>query len=128
MIDPDVWRGVKSERVHHVGSTALTSRRLHPGCVSRVAVLDGCRRYGLRGALSVTRDGQWCRDALPQALCPWGRPAMFPTDQGVPCTRKDCTQLRVHEGMRISMDGRGRALDHVFVERLWRTVTSEEVY
>ena len=53
---------------------------------------------------------------------------MFNTDQGAQCTRSDCTGLLKHEGLQISMDGRGRALDNVFVERLWRTVTYEEVY
>jgi putative transposase len=120
-------RGVQVARVHHVWSTAITSIRLHQGFVSRVAVLDWCSRSGLRWALSVTLDGQWCRDALPQALCQGQRPEIFHTDQGVQCTSQDCTQLLAHEGMRIRMDGRGRALDHVCVERLWRTVKYEEV-
>lgn len=62
------------------------------------------------------------------ALSQGARPEIFHTDQGVQCTRSDFTGLLQHEGMQISMDGRGRALDNVLVERLWRTVTYEEVY
>jgi putative transposase len=125
---PYVLRGVKVARVHHVWSTAITSMRLHQGFVSLVAVRDWCSRYGLSWGLSVTLDGQFCRDALTQALCQGKRPEIVNTDQGVQCTRKDFTQLLTHEGIRMSMDGRGRALDNVFVERLWRTVKYEEVY
>ena len=101
---------------------------LHQGFVYLVAVIDWFSRYVLSWALSVTLDGQFCRDALTQALCQGRRPEIFNTDQGVQFTSKDFTQLLAHEGIRISMDGRGRALDHVFVERLWRTVKYEEVY
>ena len=114
--------------MHHVWSTEITSIRLHQGWVSLVAVRDWFSRYVLSWALSVTLDGQFCREALLQALRDGARPAMFNTDQGAQCTRSDCTGLLKHEGLQISMDGRGRALDNVFVERLWRTVKYEEVY
>jgi putative transposase len=108
-IDPYWLRGVKVARVNHVWSTAITSMRFHQGFVSRVAVMDWCRRYVLRWALSVTLDGQFGREALPQALCQGRRPEMFNTDQGGQCTSKDFTPLLAHEGMRISMDGHGWA-------------------
>jgi len=127
-ISPYLLRGVKVTRVNHVWSTDITYIRLHQGCVSLVAVSDWFSRYVLSWALSVTLDGQFCRDALTQALCQGRRPEIFNTDQGVQCTRKDFPQLLAHEGIRISMDGRGRVLDNVFVERLWRTVKYEEVY
>ena len=127
-IYPYLLRGVKVTRVNHVWSTDITSIRLHQGCVYLVAVIDWFSRYVLSWALSVTLDGQFCRDALTQALCQGRRPEIFNTDQGVQFTSKDFTQLLAHEGIRISMDGRGRALDNVFVERLWRTVKYEEVY
>ena len=76
----------------------------------------------------MTLDGQFCREALIQALRHGSQPEIFNTDQGVQCTRSDFTSLLTHAGMQISMDGRGRALDNVFVERLWRTVKYEEVY
>ena len=127
-IYPYLLRGVKVARVHHVWSTDITYIRLHQGFLSLVAVMDWCSRYILSWALSVTLDGQFCREALLQALRHGARPAIFNTDQGVQFTRSDFTGLLKHEGIQMSMDGRGRALDNVFVERLWRTVKYEEVY
>ena len=127
-IYPYLLRGVKVTRVHHVWSTDITSIRLHQGFVYLVAVMDWFRRYVLSWALSVTLDGQFCREALRQALHHGARPEIFNTDHGVQFTSSDFTGLLKHEGIQISMDGRGRALDNVFVERLWRTVKYEEVY
>jgi putative transposase len=106
----------------------ITYIRLHQGFVYLVAVMDWFSRYVLSWALSVTLDGQFCREALTQALRQGSRPEIFNTDQGVQFTSSDFTSLLKHEGIQISMDGRGRALDNVFVERLWRTVKYEEVY
>lgn len=125
---PYLLRGVKIARVHQVWSTDITYIRLHQGFVYLVAVMDWFSRYGLSWSLSVTLDGQFCREALLQALRHGGRPEIFNTDQGGQFTRSDCTGLLKHEGIQISMDGRGRAWDNVFVERLWRTVKYEEVY
>jgi putative transposase len=127
-IYPYLLRGVKVTRVNHVWSTDITYIRLPQGFVYLVAVMDWCSRYVLSWALSVTLDGQFCREALRQALYHGARPEIFNTDQGVQFTSNDFTGLLKHEGIQISMDGRGRALDNVFVERLWRTVKYEEVY
>jgi putative transposase len=127
-IYPYLLRGVKVTRVNHVWSTDITYIRLHQGFVYLVAVIDWFSRYVLSWALSVTLDGQFCREALTQALHHGGRPDIFNTDQGVQFTSSDFTSLLTHAGIQISMDGRGRALDNVFVERLWRTVKYEEVY
>jgi putative transposase len=128
VIYPYVLRGVKVARIKHVWSTDITYIRLPQGFVYRVAVLDWCSRYVLSWALSVTLDGPLCREALTQALRHGSRPEIFNTDQGVQFTSSDFTSLRKHEGIQISRDGRGRALDNVFVARLWRTVKYEEVY
>ena len=127
-IYPYLLRGVKIARVNHVWSTDITYIRLHQGFLYLVAVMDWFSRYVLSWALSVTLDGQFCREALLQALRHGARPELFNTDQGVQFTSSDFTGLLKHEGIQISMDGRGRALDNVFVERLWRTVKYEEVY
>ena len=127
-IYPYLLRGVQIARVNHVWSSDITSIRLQQGFVSLVAVLDWFSRYVLSWALSVTLDGQFCREALLQALRHGARPEIFNTDQGVQFTSSDFTELLKHEGIQISMDGRGRALDNVFVERLWRSVKYEEVY
>ena len=128
MVYPYLLRGVKIARVNHVWSTDITYIRLHQGFVYLVAVLDWFSRYVLSWALSVTLDGQFCREALLQALRLGKRPEIFNTDQGVQFTSSDFTGLLKHEGIQMSMDGRGRALDNVFVERLWRSVKYEEVY
>jgi putative transposase len=127
-IYPYLLRGVQVARVNHVWSTDITYIRLHQGFVYLVAVMDWFSRYVLSWALSVTLDGQFCREALTQALRHGCRPEIFNTDQGVQFTSGDFTSLLTHAGIQISMDGRGRALDNVFVERLWRTVKYEEVY
>jgi putative transposase len=127
-IYPYLLRGVKIARVNHVWSTDITYIRLHQGFVYLVAVMDWFSRYVLSWALSVTLDGQFCCEALLHALRHGKRPEIFNTDQGVQFTSSAFTGLLKHEGIQISMDGRGRALDNVFVERLWRTVKYEEVY
>ncbi len=126
-IYPYLLRGVTVERVNQVWSTDITYIRLHQGFVYLVAVMDWFSRYVLSWALSVTLEGQFCCEALEEALRR-GHPEIFNTDQGPQFTSKNFTGLLEKGGIRISMDGRGRALDNVFVERLWRTVKYEEVY
>lgn len=122
------WRrGVPITRVKHVWSTDLTYIRLQGGFISLVAVRDWVSRSVLSWAVSITMDVGFCLEALEHALAV-ARPDLFNTDQGAQCTRLAFTGRLAAAGIRISMDGRGRALDHVFVERLWRTVKHEEVY
>jgi putative transposase len=125
-IYPSLLRGVQIERVNHVWSTDITYIRLQQGFISLVAVIDWFSRYGLSWALSITLDGAFCLEALEHALR-GGRPELFNTDQGAQCTSRAFTERLSRGGIQISMDGRGRALDNVFVERLWRTVKYEEV-
>lgn len=127
-IYPYWLRGGKVARVNQVWSPDITYIRLHQGFVYLVAVMDWFSRYVLSWALSITLEGQFCREALVQAFHHGAPPESFNTDQGVQFTSSDFTGLLKHEGIQISMDGRGRALDTVFVERLWRTVKYEEVY
>jgi putative transposase len=126
-IYPYLLRGVQIERVNHVWSTDITYIRLQQGFVYLVAVLDWFSRYVLSWALSITLDGAFCLEALETALR-GGRPEIFNTDQGAQFTSQAFTERLRQGGVQISMDGRGRALDNVFVERLWRTVKYEEVY
>ena len=92
-----------------------------------VAIMDWHSRYVLAWQLSNTLDGLFCLDVLDLALAQ-GKPDIFNTDQGVQFTAQAFTSRLEAAGIRISMDGRGRALDNVFVERLWRTVKYEHVY
>jgi putative transposase len=120
-------RGVPIERVNQVWSTDITYIRLNRGFVYLVAVLDWYSRYVLSWALSNTLEVGFCLAALDAALA-HGQPEIFNTDQGAQFTSPAFTGRLAAVGVTISMDGRGRALDNVFVERLWRSVKYEEVY
>src|SRR2546429_717744 len=124
---PYVLRGVAITRVNQVWSTDITDIRLHSGFLYLVAVMDWFSRYVLSWAVSITMDVRFCLEALEQAL-KLARPEIFNSDQGAQCTSLDFPGRLAAAGIHISMDGRGRALDNVFVERLWRTVKYEEVY
>jgi putative transposase len=126
-IYPYLLRGVTVSRVNQVWSADITYIRLQSGFVYLVAVMDWFSRFVLSWAMSITMDVAFCVEALDRALVR-GRPEIFNTDQGAQFTSRAFT-ARLKEGeVQISMDGRGRALDNVFVERLWRTVKYEEVY
>lgn len=127
-IYPYLLRNVVIERNDQVWSTDITYIRLAKGYVYLVAVLDWYSRYVLSWELSVTMDVGFCLEALERALRSGTHPEIFNTDQGAQFTSREFTGRLQTEGIRISMDGRGRALDNVFVERLWRSVKYEEVY
>jgi putative transposase len=126
-IYPYLLRDVPITRVNQVWSTDITYVRLRQGFVYLVAVIDWFSRYVLAWELSVTVDGQFCLDALKTALHQ-RTPEVFNTDQGAQFTATVFTDRLKAAGTQISMDGRGRALDNVFVERLWRSVKYEEIY
>ena len=124
---PYLLRGVWVTRVNQVWSTDITYIRLHSGFVYLVAVMDGYSRYVLSWALSITMEVGFCLEALNDALSR-AQPEVFNSDQGAQFTSMDFTGRLESAGIRISMDGRGRAMDNIFIERLWRTVKYEEVY
>jgi putative transposase len=124
---PYLLRGVPITRVNQVWSTDITYIRLQAGFLYLVAVMDWFSRYVLSWAVSITMDVGFCLEALDHAL-EVARPEIFNSDQGAQFTSLDFTERLTSAGVQISMDGRGRALDNVFVERLWRTVKYEEVY
>ena len=126
-IYPYLLRGVAIERPDQVWSTDITYIRLRRGFAYLVAVLDWYSRCVLSWELSATLETRFCLAALERALGE-GVPEIFNTDQGAQFTSADFTGRLRAAGIAISMDGRGRALDNVFVERLWRTVKYEEVY
>jgi len=120
-------RGVKIERVDQVWSCDITYLPMPHGFVYLFAVIDWHSRYVLAWKLSNTLDLTFCLEGLEEALSR-GRPGIFNTDQGVQFTSREFTSRLQSAGVTISMDGRGRALDNIFVERLWRTVKYEDVY
>jgi putative transposase len=120
-------RGVKVEQVNQVWSADITYIPLAQGWMYLVAILDWFSRYVLAWEVSITLEIDFCLSALDRAL-QHGRPAIFNTDQGAQFTSNAFTDRLATAQIAISMDGRGRALDNIFVERLWRTVKYEEVY
>ena len=124
---PYLLRGVPITHADQVWSSDITYIRLTQGWVYLVAILDWYSRYVVAWELSNTLDSAFCLAALERALAR-ARPTIFNTDQGSQFTSLEFTGRLQDAAVRISMDGRGRALDNVFVERLWRTVKYEEVY
>ena len=124
---PYLLRGIKIERINQVWSTDITYLRMRNGFLYLTAVIDWYSRYVLAWKLSNSLDGIFCREVLVAAL-KQGKPDTFNTDQGAQYTSIEFTGILIEAGIKISMDGRGRAIDNVWVERLWRTVKQEEVY
>lgn len=124
---PYLLRGRTISCVNDVWSTDITYVRMQHGFLYLVAVLDWYSRYVLAWELSNTLDTSFCLVALETALR-LGQPAIFNTDQGAQFTSAAYTGRLEQAGIQISWDGRGRALDNIFVERLWRSVKWEEVY
>jgi putative transposase len=124
---PYLLRGVSIERCNQVWSCDITYIRLQRGFIYLMAVIDWYSRYVLSWEISVTMDTSFCLDGLDRAMSR-ARPEIFNTDQGVQFTSNEFTSRLKAADIRISWDGRGRALDNIFVERLWRSVKYEEVY
>jgi putative transposase len=127
-IYPYLLRGVAIERPNQVWSTDITYIRMARGFVYLTAILDWFSRYVLSWRLSVTLENDFCLEALDEALRRHGQPDIFNSDQGSQFTSDAFTGRLLDHEVRISMDGRGRAFDNIFIERLWRTVKYEEVY
>jgi putative transposase len=126
-IYPYLLRGVRIQKPDQVWSTDITYVPLARGFMYLAAVIDWFSRYVLAWRLSNTLDGSFCLEMLDEALGR-GRPEVFNTDQGVQFTAQAWTGRLESAGVAVSMDGRGRCLDNVFVERLWRSVKYEDIY
>ena len=118
---------MRIERPDQVWSAEITSVPMASGFMYLAATIDWFSRYVVAWRLSNTLDGSFCTEMLDEALS-LGRPEVFNTDQGVQFTAEAFTGRLLSAGVAVSMDGRGRALDNVFVERLWRTVKYEDIY
>ena len=126
-IYPYLLRGTTVERVNQVWSTDITYIRMAQGFLYLVAVMDWFSRFVLSWSLSLTMEVEFCVEALKRALRR-GRPDIFNSDQGSQFTSEKFTGELAERQIAISMDGRGRCLDNIFVERLWRSLKYEEVY
>lgn len=127
-IYPYLLRGLTIDRPNQVWCTDITYIPMARGFLYLVAVMDWHSRKVLAWRLSNTMDVDFCVDALEEAVAKYGRPEIFNTDQGSQFTSEAFTDVLKREHIRISMDGRGRWMDNVFIERLWRSVKYEEVY
>ena len=126
-IYPYLLRNVSIDHVGQVWSADITYIPMRLGFMYLVAVIDWYSRYVLAWELSNSMESLFCVDALKQALTQ-GYPGIFNTDQGAQFTSDAFTRVLLERNISISMDGRGRALDNVFIERLWWTVKYEEIY
>lgn len=127
-IYPYLLRGIDISRPNQVWSSDITYIRLPRGFVYLVAIIDWYSRKVLAWRLSNTMDAGFCVDCLEEAIQSYGPPDIFNSDQGSQFTSDAFTGVLIQNGITISMDGRGRALDNIFVERLWRTVKYEDMY
>lgn len=124
---PYLLGGLSIERPNQAWCTDITYIRVAKGFIYLVAIMDWFSRYVLSWEISNTLDTKFCLDALEQALQA-AKPEIFNSDQGSQFTSKAFTKALKDRGIAISMDGRGRAFDNIFIERLWRTIKYEEAY
>ena len=127
-IYPYLLRNLPIERVHQVWSCDITYIPMAHGFLYLVAVIDWYSRLVLSWRLSNTMDKTFCVEALQEALDRYGKPEIFNTDQGVQFTCEAFIATLADQGIRISMDGKGRCLDNIFCERLWRSLKYEDIY
>jgi putative transposase len=125
---PYLLKEVTVEKPNQVWGADITYIRLLHGFAYLVAIIDWHSRYVLSWQLSNSLDNSFCLAALDEALLLYGKPEIFNSDQGCQFTSSSFTEKLKAAGIRISMDGRGRVFDNIFVERLWRTVKYENVY
>lgn len=125
---PYLLKGLAIERPDHVWCADITYIPVQRGFLYLVAVMDWASRHVLAWRLSNTLDARFCVEALNEALVRYGRPQIFNTDQGSQFTSFELTDVLKGAGVAISMDGRGRCMDNIFIERLWRSLKYEAVY
>lgn len=125
---PYLLKNLSIDKPNHVWATDITYIPMKRGFVYLVAILDWATRKVLAHRVSISMTTDFCVEALEEAIARYGTPEIFNTDQGSQFTSADFTQVLTANGIKISMDGKGRWLDNVFVERLWRSVKYEHVY
>ena len=125
---PYLLRGLDITRANHVWAMDITYIPMRKGFLYLAAVLDWATRRVLSWRLSNTLTTDFCLEAVEDALLRYGTPEIFNTDQGSQFTSSDFVNLIQSHGIRVSMDGKGRWVDNVFVERLWKSVKYEEIY
>jgi len=125
---PYLLRGIEISRANHCWAADITYLPMARGFCYLTAIMDWASRRVLAWRLSNTLDASFCTDALEEAIMRYGRPEIFNTDQGSQFNSGAFIEILDTHGINISMDSRGRWMDNVFIERLWRSVKYEEVY
>ena len=125
---PYLLRNLKVDRPNQVWAIDITYIPMQKGFMYLVAIIDLHSRYVLNWSVSNTMDAQWCMKTLEEAITIHGKPEIINTDQGSQFTSEIFTNLALSNDIKLSMDGKGRAIDNVFIERLWRSVKYESIY
>ena len=125
---PYLLRNLEIDRANQVWCTDITYLPIGKGYYYLVAIMDWYSRQVLSWRISNTMDVNFCCNALEEALEKYGKPEIFNSDQGSQFTSKDFTQILLQAEVKISMDGRGRCFDNIFIERLWRSLKYELIY
>jgi putative transposase len=125
---PYLLRGLEITRTNHVWAADITYIPMTRGFCYLVAIMDWSSRMVLSWRISNTLDSAFCVDALKEAIAKYGCPDIFNTDQGSQFTAEAFTNILQSKGIAISMDGKGRWRDNVFIERLWKSVKYEDIY
>jgi len=125
---PYLLRNIKVEEVNQVWATDITYIPMERGFLYLVAIIDWYSRFVLSWRLSNSLETTFCIEALNEALEHYGNPKIFNSDQGSQFTDHNFTKVLLDRGIKVSMDGKGRWMDNVFAERLWRSLKYEEVY
>ena len=127
-IYPYLLRNLTVGRPNQVWATDITYIPMRKGFMYLTAIIDHYSRYVVNWSVSNTMDAQWCKETLEEAIAIHGKPEIINTDQGSQFTSEVFTHLVLSNGIKLSMDGKGRAIDNVFIERLWRSVKYESIY
>lgn len=125
---PYLLKDLKIERKNQVWATDITYIPMRKGFMYLIAIIDVHTRYVLNWSLSNTMTAEWCAEVLEEAIKIHGKPEIFNTDQGSQYTSDIHIKVLTDNNIQISMDGKGRALDNIYVERLWRSVKYEDIY
>lgn len=125
---PYLLKNLPIERVNQVWAMDISYIPMKTGFMYLTAIIDLHSRYVVQWSLSNTMTAEWCAEVLKEAIAEHGTPAIFNTDQGSQFTSDVFTDVLHVNGIQISMDGKGRAIDNIFIERLWRSVKYEDIY
>lgn len=127
-IYPYLLKGLLITRANQVWATDITYVPMRKGFMYLMAIIDLYSRYVLEWSISNTMESEWCVETLKKALLKYGKPVVFNTDQGSQFTADSFVDVLLSHSIQPSMDGKGRASDNIFIERLWRSVKYEDIY